>query len=90
MLRVVADANVLVSAALARSPQAPSVLTLDAALDGRIELVTSPLLLKEIALDSLGAEDLVEGCAELASRSWIRKRIGRSRAQLSIMKLRAC
>jgi hypothetical protein len=29
MLRVVADANVLVSAAIARSPQAPSVLTLD-------------------------------------------------------------
>jgi putative PIN family toxin of toxin-antitoxin system len=50
MLRVVADANVLVSAALARSPQAPSVLTLDAALDGRIELVTSPLLLQEIAM----------------------------------------
>ncbi|HWE11940.1 MAG TPA: putative toxin-antitoxin system toxin component, PIN family [Solirubrobacteraceae bacterium] len=50
MLRVVADANVLVSAALARSPQAPSVLTLDAALDGRLELITSPLLLQEIAL----------------------------------------
>jgi len=50
MLRVVADANVLISAALARSPQAPSVLTLDAALDGRIELVTSPLLLQEIAI----------------------------------------
>lgn len=49
MLRIVADANVLVSAAIARSPQAPSVLTLDAALDGRIELVTSPLLLREIA-----------------------------------------
>jgi putative PIN family toxin of toxin-antitoxin system len=48
MLRVVADANVLVSAALSRSPQAPSVLTLDAALDGRVELVTSPLLLREI------------------------------------------
>ena len=48
MLRVVADANVLVSAAIARSPQAPSVLTLDAALDGRAELVTSPLLLREI------------------------------------------
>jgi hypothetical protein len=28
MQRVVADANVLVSAAIARSPQAPSVLTL--------------------------------------------------------------
>ena len=49
MLRVVADANVLISAALARSPQAPSVLTLDAALDGRLELITSPLLLQEIA-----------------------------------------
>ena len=49
MLRVVADANVLVSAALARSPNAPSVLTLDAALDGRLELITSPLLLREIA-----------------------------------------
>jgi uncharacterized protein len=48
-MRVVADANVLVSAALARSPDAPSVLTLDAALDGRIELVTSPALLQEIA-----------------------------------------
>ena len=48
MLRAVADANVLVSAAIARSPQAPSVLTLDAALDGRVELVTSPLLLREI------------------------------------------
>jgi putative PIN family toxin of toxin-antitoxin system len=48
MRRVVADANVLVSAAIARSPQAPSVLTLDAALDGRAELVTSPLLLREI------------------------------------------
>jgi putative PIN family toxin of toxin-antitoxin system len=50
MLRVVADANVLVSAALARSAQAPPVLTLDAALDGRLELITSPLLLQEIAL----------------------------------------
>jgi putative PIN family toxin of toxin-antitoxin system len=49
MLRVVADANVLISAALTRSPQAPSVLTLDAALDGRLELITSPLLLQEIA-----------------------------------------
>jgi uncharacterized protein len=48
MLRVVADANVLISAALARSPNAPSVLTLDAALDGRLELITSPLLLREI------------------------------------------
>jgi hypothetical protein len=50
MLRFVADANVLISAAVARSPQAPSVLTLDAALDGRLELITSPLLLQEIAM----------------------------------------
>lgn len=48
MLLAVADASVLISAALARSPQAPSVLVLDAALDGRAELVTSPLLLREI------------------------------------------
>jgi predicted nucleic acid-binding protein len=49
-MRVVADANVLVSAALTRSPQAPSVLTLDAALDGRLELIISPQLLREIAM----------------------------------------
>ena len=49
-MRVVADANVVVSAALARSPQAPSVLTLDAALDGRLELIISPQLLREIAM----------------------------------------
>jgi uncharacterized protein len=48
MLRVVADANVLISAVLARSPNAPSVLILEAALDGRLELVTSPQLLGEI------------------------------------------
>jgi hypothetical protein len=45
MLRVVADANVLISAALARSPNAPSVVILDAALHSRLELITSPLLL---------------------------------------------
>lgn len=49
MPSVVADANVLISAALARSPNAPSVLILDAALDGRLELITSPALLREIA-----------------------------------------
>jgi uncharacterized protein len=49
-MRVIADANVLVSAALTRSPQAPSALTLDAALTGRIELITSPHLLQEIAM----------------------------------------
>jgi putative PIN family toxin of toxin-antitoxin system len=48
MLRVVADANVLISAALARSPNAPSVLILEAALDGRLDLVTSPQLLGEV------------------------------------------
>jgi putative PIN family toxin of toxin-antitoxin system len=48
VIRVLADANVLVSAALARDPGSPSVLTLDAALDGRLELVSSPLLLGEI------------------------------------------
>jgi len=47
--RVVADANVLVSAALARSPSAPSALVLDAALDGRLDIVTSPTLLAEVA-----------------------------------------
>jgi uncharacterized protein len=48
MLRVVADANVLISAAPARSPNAPSVLILEAALDGRLDLVTSPQLLGEV------------------------------------------
>jgi putative PIN family toxin of toxin-antitoxin system len=50
LVRVLADVNVLVSAALARSPQTPSVLTLDAALDGRVELIISPRLLQEIAM----------------------------------------
>ncbi len=49
VIRVVADANVLVSAALARSPQAPPILVFDAALDQRLQLVTSPMLLAEIA-----------------------------------------
>lgn len=48
-MRIVADTNVLVSAALGRSPQAPSVLILEAVLDGRIEIVLSPALLAEIA-----------------------------------------
>ena len=48
MLRVFADANGLISAALARSPNAPSVVILEAALDGRLDLVTSPQLLCEI------------------------------------------
>jgi hypothetical protein len=41
VIRVLADANVLVSAALARDPEAPSVLVFEAALDGRIETLTS-------------------------------------------------
>ncbi len=48
MICIVADANVLVSAALARSPLAPSALVLEAALDGRMELLSSPMLLSEI------------------------------------------
>ncbi|MGO9902856.1 MAG: PIN domain-containing protein [Solirubrobacteraceae bacterium] len=47
MRRIVADANVLVSAALARSPQAPSVLILDLALSGELDLITCPLLLSD-------------------------------------------
>lgn len=49
MIRVLADANVLVSAAIAKDPDSPPAVILDAALDGRIELVTSPALLAEIA-----------------------------------------
>ena len=48
MTRLVADANVLISAALARSPQAPAAQIFDAALDGRLELITSPMLLAEV------------------------------------------
>jgi uncharacterized protein len=47
--RVVIDANVLVSAALARDPAAPSVRAFDALLDGRIEVVGCPALLGEVA-----------------------------------------
>lgn len=49
MIRVVIDANVLVSAALARDPAAPSVRAFDALLDGRIEVVGCPALLGEVA-----------------------------------------
>ena len=38
----------------------------------------------------LGSEDFVEGSADFASRSWIRRRSGRSRPAPSIMRLRAC
>lgn len=48
MIRALADANVLISAALARDPHAPSVVVFDAALDGRLELVSSPALLAEV------------------------------------------
>lgn len=67
-MRVVADANILVSAALGRSPQSPSVRIIDAALDGRIELVMSPALLEEIA--------------DVLSRPRIRKRLSADDAQL--------
>lgn len=80
MLRVVADANVLISAALARSPQAPSVLTLDAALDGRLELITSPLLLQEIASvlarprlqKYISADEAVRFITDLAAQTTLR------------------
>jgi uncharacterized protein len=49
VIRVVIDANVLVSAALARDPAAPSVRAFDAMLDGRIEVVGCPALLGEVA-----------------------------------------
>ena len=76
-MRVVADANVLVSAALARSPQAPSVLTLDAALDGRLELIISPQLLREIAMvlarprlrRYLSSEEALRFISDLAAQS---------------------
>ena len=48
MIRVVADANVLVSAVITRDPNSPPAVILDAVLDGRVELVTSPQLLAEI------------------------------------------
>ena len=38
----------MVSAALTRSPLAPSALVLEAALDGRVVLLSSPMLLSEI------------------------------------------
>lgn len=67
-MRVVADANVFVSAALGQSPQSPSVRIINAALDGRIELVMSPALLEEIA--------------DVLSRPRIRKRLSADDAQL--------
>jgi putative PIN family toxin of toxin-antitoxin system len=49
VIRVVLDANVLVSAALARDPAAPSVRAFDALLDGRIDAVGCAALLGEVA-----------------------------------------
>jgi putative PIN family toxin of toxin-antitoxin system len=49
VIRVVLDANVLVSAALARDPAAPSVRVFDALLDERFEAVACPALLGEVA-----------------------------------------
>jgi putative PIN family toxin of toxin-antitoxin system len=49
VIRVVLDANVLVSAALASDPAAPSVRAFDAVLDERIEVVGCPALLGEVA-----------------------------------------
>lgn len=75
-MRVVADANILVSAALGRSPESPSVRIIDAALDGRIELVMSPALLEEVAdvlsrpriLTRLSAEDARLFLADVAAQ----------------------
>lgn len=67
-MRVVADANVFVSAALGRSPESPSVRIINAALDGRIELVMSPALLAEVA--------------NVLSRPRIRRRLSAEDAQL--------
>jgi putative PIN family toxin of toxin-antitoxin system len=57
VIRVVLDANVLVSAALARDPAAPSVRAFDAMLDERFEAIASPALLGEVA-SVLGRERL--------------------------------
>ena len=74
-MRVVADANVFVSAALGRSPAAPSVRIIEAALDGRIELVMSPKLLSEVA--------------EVLSRPRIRQRVPSAVARLFLSDLAA-
>jgi putative PIN family toxin of toxin-antitoxin system len=49
VIRVILDANVLVSAALASDPAAPSVRAFGALLDERIEVVGCPALLGEVA-----------------------------------------
>jgi hypothetical protein len=47
---VVADANVIVSAAPASSPRAASAVTLSGALDSRRELIISPQFAQAIAM----------------------------------------
>jgi uncharacterized protein len=74
-MRVVADANVLVSAALGRSPRAPSVQIINAAIEGRIELVMSPALLEEVA--------------DVLARPRIRKRVSAEDAQLFLADMAA-
>ena len=74
-MRVVADANVFVSAALGRSPESPSVRIINAALDGRIELVMSPGLLAEVA--------------DVLSRPRIRRRLSAEDAQLFLADIAA-
>lgn len=74
-MRLVADANVFVSAALGRSGEARSVRIITAALDGRIELVMSPRLLAEVA--------------EVLSRPRIRKRLSAEDAQLFLADIAA-
>lgn len=74
-MRVVADANVFVSAALGRSPESPSVQIINAALDGRLQLVMSPALLAEIV--------------DVLSRPRIRKRISAEDAQLFLADIAA-
>lgn len=49
MIRVILDANVLVSAALGRDPAAPSVCAVEALLDDRLEAIACPALLGELA-----------------------------------------
>jgi predicted nucleic acid-binding protein len=75
LIRVVADANVFVSAALGRSPESPSVRIITAALDGRIELVMSSAL-------------LAEG-ADVLSRPRIRRRLSTEDAELFLADIAA-
>jgi hypothetical protein len=65
VIRVVLDANVLVSAALARDRAAPSVHAFDALLDERIEVVGRDLLeLEDIGVAVITPRALVEQLAD--------------------------